>query len=174
MLLVVNTCGGIYMFKQLTACDGATCDKQFALTEDYMVHAVLLIMIPASVFVFLLIVFVKLICFLLADRKKTRSLATFQHSHGEKPYGQFEDENSEDVEAVEAVVSVYFKIMDRVIYDNSVPCPPFMSTQSQCKLCLRYFQQGEEVMKIPICDHIFHITCLRKWLVDWQKCPTCE
>lgn len=29
-------------------------------------------------------------------------------------------------------------------------------------------------MKIPICDHIFHVHCLRKWLVDWQKCPTCE
>lgn len=29
-------------------------------------------------------------------------------------------------------------------------------------------------MKIPICDHIFHVHCLRKWLIDWQKCPTCE
>ena len=29
-------------------------------------------------------------------------------------------------------------------------------------------------MKIPICDHIFHINCLKKWLVEWQKCPTCE
>lgn len=79
------------------------------------------------------------------------------------------------MEAVEAVVSVYFKIMERVTYDTEVRCPPpFISGQSQCKLCLRYFQQGEELMKIPICDHIFHIPCLRKWLVDWQKCPTCE
>jgi hypothetical protein len=29
-------------------------------------------------------------------------------------------------------------------------------------------------MKIPICDHIFHVKCLRSWLIGWQKCPTCE
>ena len=50
----------------------------------------------------------------------------------------------------------------------------YMIKQTQCKLCLRYFQQEESLMKIPICDHIFHIHCLRKWLIDWQKCPTCE
>ena len=33
----------------------------------------------------------------------------------DKAYGQFDDD-SEDLEAVEAVVSVYFKIMDKVIY----------------------------------------------------------
>lgn len=74
VLLVLNTCGGIYMFRRLTACDGASCDEErkFVLTEDYMVHAVLLIMVPASVFVFLLIVLVKLICFLLADKRRAR------------------------------------------------------------------------------------------------------
>jgi len=29
-------------------------------------------------------------------------------------------------------------------------------------------------MKIPICDHIFHKECLKKWLVEWQKCPSCD
>ena len=29
-------------------------------------------------------------------------------------------------------------------------------------------------MKIPLCEHIFHINCLKKWLMDFQKCPVCE
>ena len=29
-------------------------------------------------------------------------------------------------------------------------------------------------MKIPICEHIFHGQCLKKWLVEWQKCPNCD
>lgn len=41
-------------------------------------------------------------------------------------------------------------------------------------MCLQYFYQGEELMKIPICDHIFHGHCLKKWLVEWQKCPSCD
>lgn len=130
-LLVLNTIGGIYMFRQLTECDGAFCDpdgKKFSLTEDYMVHAVLLIMVPASVFVFLLIVLVKLICFILADRKKARGSGLV--TAGDRAYGQFEDENSEDVEAIEAVVSVYFKIMDKVTYENEMPSQPYIASQS--------------------------------------------
>jgi len=29
-------------------------------------------------------------------------------------------------------------------------------------------------MKIPMCEHILHPHCLKKWLVDFQKCPVCE
>ena len=49
-----------------------------------------------------------------------------------------------------------------------------MAEQKQCRLCLQYFKQEEEVMKIPICEHILHPHCLRKWLIDFQKCPVCE
>ena len=39
---------------------------------------------------------------------------------------------------------------------------------------MQYFKHDEELMKIPICDHILHIHCLKKWLIDFQKCPVCE
>ena len=29
-------------------------------------------------------------------------------------------------------------------------------------------------MKIPMCNHLLHPRCLKKWLVDFQKCPVCE
>ena len=49
-----------------------------------------------------------------------------------------------------------------------------MQEQKQCRLCLQYFKQEEDLMKIPMCEHIFHIHCLKKWLIDFQKCPVCE
>lgn len=78
-LLIVNTCCGIYMFRQLTGCDDAACEdpdapsgKRFVLKDDYVVHGILLILVPTSVFIFLLIVLIKLLCFILVDRKKSR------------------------------------------------------------------------------------------------------
>lgn len=76
VLLVFNTCAGLYMFRKLTSCEDGSCDdggKRFVLQDEYVVHGILLILVPASVFVFLLIVIVKLICFILADRKKSRN-----------------------------------------------------------------------------------------------------
>ena len=110
------------MFRQLTACDDAACTEpdqpglKFVLKEEYVVHGILLILVPTSVFIFLLIVLIKLLCFILVDRKKSRHHVNNNGSfNAEKPYGQFEDD-SEDIEAVEAVVSVYFKIMDKVTF----------------------------------------------------------
>ena len=50
----------------------------------------------------------------------------------------------------------------------------FMALQKQCRMCLNYFQESDWLLKIPMCEHIFHQNCLKKWLVEWQKCPTCE
>lgn len=83
-LLIVNTCCGIYMFHRLTSCSDGACDEQddaglthdatkrFVLKDEYVVHGIVLILVPASVFIFLLIVLIKLLCFILVDRKKAR------------------------------------------------------------------------------------------------------
>lgn len=63
----------------MTGCDDAACEdldapsgKRFVLKDDYVVHGILLILVPTSVFIFLLIVLIKLLCFILVDRKKSR------------------------------------------------------------------------------------------------------
>ena len=84
-LLILNTTAGIYMFRRLTSCDGGACDEnddaelphdpavtRFVLKDEYVVHGIVLILVPASVFIFLLIVLIKLLCFILVDRKKAR------------------------------------------------------------------------------------------------------
>jgi len=91
--LIVNTCAGFYMFRRLTGCDDAACDdsdpptgKHFVLKDVYVVHGILLILVPTSVFIFLLIVLIKLICFILVDRKKSRSNSE-RGFNNEKAYG---------------------------------------------------------------------------------------
>ena len=86
-------------------------------------------------------------------------------------------------------MAVYFRAMEKVNYVTYAPegagedeepraddprNSGYLVQQKQCRMCLQYFYQGEELMKIPICDHVFHAHCLRKWLVEWQKCPSCD
>ena len=32
-----------------------------------------------------------------------------------------------------------------------------------CAICLKEFDDGEYLQKIPNCDHLFHEDCLRNW-----------
>lgn len=115
-----------------------------------MVWGFILICVPASILIFLVIVVVKLFCFYIADRN--------QRKKSQRRYGMFEDENgkeqeSDDPAATEAVVGVYFRAMEKVVYDtitndiagDLVQNPDdskinsYMAQQKQCRLCLQYF-----------------------------------
>lgn len=74
----------------------------------YVVHGVILILLPTSVFAFICIVLLKLLCFFFTDPRRKQSREAV------KAYGEFNDEDGVD----EEVVSVYFKIMEKVVYYN--------------------------------------------------------
>lgn len=42
-----------------------------------------------------------------------------------------------------------------------------------CVICRDSLYEGSKPKKLP-CNHIFHIDCLRSWLVMQQVCPTCR
>lgn len=46
--------------------------------------------------------------------------------------------------------------------------------QDVCPICVEDFQIGEEVSVIPLCKHIFHPTCVEKWLEQNPLCPMCR
>ena len=72
-----------------------------------------MILIPWSIFLFVFIVLTKVICFFLAEHKK-RDAHMARNNEIRNRYGKFnEDEIDEDTEAV---IGVYFKIMERVKY----------------------------------------------------------
>ncbi|KAG7026174.1 RING-H2 finger protein ATL16, partial [Cucurbita argyrosperma subsp. argyrosperma] len=45
---------------------------------------------------------------------------------------------------------------------------------SECAVCLMEFQPEEELRKIPICSHLFHVDCIDIWFQNNSNCPLCR
>jgi hypothetical protein len=72
------------------------------------------------------------------------------------------------------MTSVVYKTYEEGDKRNLNPEVACMKDQEQCVICRRFFEQAETLVQIPQCKHIFHTKCLKRWLVEWQKCPTCS
>jgi len=46
-------------------------------------------------------------------------------------------------------------------------------SSSSCSICLEKFTVGIEVSVLS-CKHIFHTTCVRRWICESNSCPTCR
>ena len=100
-----------------------------------------MILIPWSIMLLIFIVLIKVICFFLAEHKK-RGEHMARNNEIRNRYGKFnEDEADTDSEAV---IGIYFKIMDRVKF-HTVTLESagaeeeqyaYMADQKQCRLCL--------------------------------------
>lgn len=42
-----------------------------------------------------------------------------------------------------------------------------------CTICFGAIENGERIGALP-CDHIFHVECLKSWLVRRAVCPLCQ
>ena len=57
----------------------------------------------------------------------------------------------------------------------SLKCNLHITTQSSdCVVCCEKFENGETVLQIPDCAHIFHDTCAMAWLQSHNTCPYCR
>ena len=43
-----------------------------------------------------------------------------------------------------------------------------------CNICLEEFQKGDEIRKLPQCQHEFHRQCIDRWLTQVASCPICK
>ncbi len=43
-----------------------------------------------------------------------------------------------------------------------------------CSICLAEFEEREEVIKLPVCKHLYHKPCIRTWLENHIECPYCR
>merc|ERR1712194_619588 len=49
-----------------------------------------------------------------------------------------------------------------------------MKQDAQCVVCLVEFQAGDDLEKLPHCEHLFHSGCIRRWLERTSSCPICR
>jgi hypothetical protein len=78
---------------------------------------------------------------------------------------RFEDDGSA---YAEEVAETYMRLLEGVMYEKA------NFKYFDCSICLREFEEGEQLQRIPNCEHVFHEACLRKWFVQAQICPMCR
>ncbi|CAH2080688.1 unnamed protein product [Thlaspi arvense] len=48
------------------------------------------------------------------------------------------------------------------------------SSEKECAVCLENFAAGDWCRSLPACRHMFHASCVDKWLVKAANCPVCR
>ncbi|CAM0884660.1 unnamed protein product [Alopecurus aequalis] len=70
-------------------------------------------------------------------------------------------------------------LFDRTSVDISAPVAVVVTKQTAgqatCPICLQEFEAGgESAGRLPACSHVFHLGCIRRWLLSRSHCPTCR
>jgi len=63
--------------------------------------------------------------------------------------------------------------LNEVAIDNCVTEYNESETLS-CVICYEDFAEQELVVKLPFCNHIYHKTCISRWLRIRRQCPVCR
>ncbi|KAL5174395.1 putative E3 ubiquitin-protein ligase RHA4A [Glycine soja] len=59
--------------------------------------------------------------------------------------------------------------LPRILFDEDL-----RTRDSVCCVCLGEFELNEELLQIPYCNHVFHISCICNWLQSNSTCPLCR
>lgn len=146
--LIISTVQGLRWFIGLTS-QNEEQKKQFELKTSYYVDAIVLLGVPIVIAAFFLIILLIFICILLFEYRRNRLR---YGSRGDR----FEDEEHA---YAEEVAETYMRLLEPVQYDKNI-CKYY-----DCSICLKEFEENEQLQRIPNCSHIFHEACLRKWFV---------
>lgn len=80
-------------------------------------------------------------------------------------------EMSQILNSSSGIKTVIFKCFVTEIFDE--PQVITHGFYSGCSVCLEQFKDGESVKELP-CRHLYHPTCIEKWLPGHGNCPTCR
>ena len=45
---------------------------------------------------------------------------------------------------------------------------------ASCPICLEDFLNGDTVCLSAVCPHVFHVSCMKQWLLRHDACPCCR
>ncbi|KAH7548079.1 hypothetical protein JRO89_XS14G0063700 [Xanthoceras sorbifolium] len=51
---------------------------------------------------------------------------------------------------------------------------PLGERDTTCSICLREFEDGDDVRVLPECKHEYHVHCIDEWLCSHSTCPICR
>lgn len=105
--------------------------------------------LPLAIACFFLVILVIFICVLLFEFRRNR----LRRMQGDR----FDED---DQNYAEEVAETYMRLLEPVVFAKS------QCKYLDCSICLKEFDEGETLQRIPNCQHIFHEACLRKWFVQ--------
>ncbi|CAA2997421.1 probable E3 ubiquitin- ligase HIP1 isoform X1 [Olea europaea subsp. europaea] len=57
---------------------------------------------------------------------------------------------------------------------ESVNCSSDQFQQGTCVICLEEYNNADDVRRLKVCGHDFHVACIQKWLSIKNMCPICK
>ncbi|KDP32866.1 hypothetical protein JCGZ_12158 [Jatropha curcas] len=66
--------------------------------------------------------------------------------------------------------------LDRMVFEGEGcfwPCKAGEEKDFMCAICLKEFEGGEEIRRMP-CLHVYHGDCIVRWLKNSHLCPSCR
>lgn len=67
----------------------------------------------------------------------------------------------------EVVEAIGFSVFDELLL-------PRLKQDAHCVICCTDFDIGDELARLPGCEHFFHRDCIRGWLSRAVTCPLCR
>lgn len=157
LTLIASTAQGLKWFLMITNGETSEGEKPifpFELRTEYYVEALVMIGIPVSIASLFMFAVLLVLCVFIYEYRQNR----MRRERFEDMEGDFGEE----------IAETYMRLLEPVTYDSNA------FKYMDCSICLKEFEEGELLQKVPNCQHIFHEACLRKWFVQAQICPMCR
>ncbi|KAJ4726300.1 RING-H2 finger protein [Melia azedarach] len=62
------------------------------------------------------------------------------------------------------------KLLPPVVYGSKET----LLSSDDCSVCLDDYRDGEFCRAFPVCNHVFHVQCIDRWLKNHLTCPVCR
>ena len=82
-----------------------------------------------------------------------------------------EEENEEDLESFNKKKNMFIAELDEFQFKHLKKYSALK--EDKCPICLQKYKSADIIKEFP-CKHIFHKTCISKWLKKSNVCPICK